>query len=196
MSIGTSEGLTSSSAQHLTPRRVVGIDLSMTSTGLALISDGSVHTHVVKSKSDAGTLNSFLERSHLIARTIDAKIGIGVSDLVVIEGMSFGSKSRSLDKIHGHWWMVVQFLCDFLVQEPVVIAPSARAKYATGKGNASKDAVLAAAIKRYPLAAITGNDIADAVILAAMGARHIGQPIEESLPQVNLTAMEAVRWTS
>ncbi|WP_134579543.1 hypothetical protein [Cryobacterium sp. Hh11] len=192
--IGTDTGMMPSSFQTLTPRRVIGIDLSMTSTGLAVIANGIIETHTVKSKPDAGTLRSFLARSDAIAVDIDNAVRIHRTDLLIIEGMAFGAKSSSLDKIHAHWWLVVKFLCEFVDQEPVVITSGQRCKYATGKGNAPKDVVLAAVIKRYTQADPKGNDEADAVIFAAMGARHLGHPVEESLPLVNLEAMEAVKW--
>ena len=63
-------------------------------------------------------------------------------------------------------------------------------KYATGKGTASKMEVMAAAIKRYPQFDIANDNEADAVILTAFLARALGRPIEESLPQANLAALE------
>lgn len=172
--------------------RVVGIDLSMTATGIAVIDGPDVFTYVIKSKPDDGTLEGFINRSQAIADSISAYVSL--HSLVLIEGMSFGSKSRSLDKIHGNWWMVVKSLTGHLMQEPVVIAPSTRAKYATGKGNASKEAVLLAVERRYPGGLVADNNAADALVLAAMGARWQGNPIEESLPLVNLEAMEKVAW--
>ena len=75
------------------------------------------------------------------------------------------------------------------------MTPTARAKYGTGKGNAAKDAVLAAVIRRYPAVDVTGNDEADALILAAMGARHLGIPLELSpVPGPCLDALLKVRW--
>lgn len=50
--------------------------------------------------------------------------------------------------------------------------------------------VMAAAIKRYPQFDIANDNEADAVILAAFLARALGRPIEESLPQANLAALE------
>jgi hypothetical protein len=67
-------------------------------------------------------------------------------------------------------------------------------KYATGKGMIAKDAVLAAVVRRYVGIDVTCNDEADALILAAMGARHLGQPIEDSLPLTHLAAMDNVHW--
>lgn len=72
----------------------------------------------------------------------------------------------------------------------LVVTPAQLKTYATGKGNASKDAVLAAAVKRYPAWDITGNDVADAVVLMAIGSRLLGHPIEASLPQTHLRALD------
>ncbi|MEC5149189.1 hypothetical protein [Cryobacterium sp. GrIS_2_6] len=192
--IGTDTGLMPAHSQHLTGRRVIGIDLSMTSTGIAVIANGVIATHTITSKPDAGTLRSFLARSEKIAEQIDKAVIFDRTDLVVIEGMAFGAKSSSLDKIHAHWWLVVKYISEFVDQEPVVITSGQRCKYATGKGNAPKDKVLAAVIKRYAQVDVKGNDEADAVIFAAMGARHLWMPVEESLPLLNLEAMDAVRW--
>ena len=69
------------------------------------------------------------------------------------------------------------------------VPPSCRAKYATGKGNAGKDEVLLAVARRYPHAPVGGNDEADALVLAAMGARLLGEPVEDSLPKAHLDAL-------
>jgi hypothetical protein len=93
----------------------------------------------------------------------------------------------------GLWWLVVNGL--FANDVPVVeITPNQRAKYATGKGTDDKDKVLAAVIRRYPDVDVTGNDVADALALAAMGRRRLGRPLEESLPKPNLEVMDKVRW--
>ncbi|WP_344250995.1 hypothetical protein, partial [Isoptericola hypogeus] len=92
----------------------------------------------------------------------------------------------------GLWWLMVHRLLrnDYPV---AVVAPPARAKYATGAGNAAKDKVLAAVVRRYPNVEVTGNDEADALVLAAMGARRLGHAIDD-LPKNHLVAMEKVAW--
>jgi crossover junction endodeoxyribonuclease RuvC len=170
---------------------VVGLDLSMTATGLVRIERGDISSGVIKSKPDDGTLRGFIRRSNVIAASVLE--GIDRNTLVVIEGMSFQSKSKVLDKIHAHWWNVVRIICSVVDTEPVVVSPNARAKYATGKGNASKDTVLASVIKRYADVNVTDNNIADALVLAGMGARFLGHPIDD-LPALNLTAMDAIKW--
>src|SRR5699024_11486469 len=54
--------------------------------------------------------------------------------------------------------------------------------YATGKGNAGKDLVLVTTAATYKQAEVTGNDVADAVVIAAMVSRLAGQPIELRQP--------------
>lgn len=185
--------------------RVVGIDPSLTSTGVATAAwslagtAGVMVPDCIRVQSSGRAGASLPERSDrlagLAARIAELASG---ADLVVIEGPSMGStaaKSASMHDRAGLWWLVV----DALRQDPsrpVLVAevpPTIRAKYATGNGGAGKDAVLAAAVKRYPGWDITGNDIADAVILTAMGCRHLGHPID-SLPQIHLTAMAKVHW--
>ena len=71
----------------------------------------------------------------------------------------------------------------YLAGHPVAeVAPALLKKYATGKGNAAKDEVLASVVRRYPQVDISGNDISDALVLAAMGARQLRTPIETSMP--------------
>ena len=115
------------------------------------------------------------------------------ADLVVIEQPAYSQSGGSTHDRSGFWWMVVGRL--LAAEVPVAeVTPGGVKKYATGSGSSGKDAVLAAVIRRYPAVAVSGNDEADALVLAAMGARWLGAPLEASLPAVNLQAMEAVRW--
>ena len=182
----------------MTALTVAGVDLSLTSTGIARARfEAELMTSVVRrieSKGKAGA--SLRDRATRIERLVQTVFDeTHDAGLVVVEGPSYGSARESSGSRHdrsGLWWRTVDaILADG--RDVVEVPPSVRAKYATGAGNAGKDAVLAAAVKRYPLWDITGNDVADAVILAAMGARHLGHPID-SLPQLHLSAMTKVRW--
>jgi len=171
--------------------RVVGIDLSLASTGLAVADPDGVRVHRVRStgRKDATALDTSL-RLGRIAEQVE--ITTGPADLAVIESPSFGSHTGSQHERGGLWWDVVRRLVDRGIPIATVSPPS-RAKYATGKGNAGKDEVLAAVVRRYPAVDVTGNDVADAVVLAAMGCRWLGQPIDD-LPKVNLAAMDGAKW--
>jgi Holliday junction resolvasome RuvABC endonuclease subunit len=74
-----------------------------------------------------------------------------------------------------------------------VVPPSCLKKYATGNGNASKDAVLIAAVRRLPWLNIQGNDQADAAWLCAAGYEAAGQSLCV-MPAVNRAALGKVAW--
>lgn len=176
---------------------VVGLDLSLTSTGYAVIdADNTPHvrtgTIVSKGAKDA-TLRQRSDRSRsLLRKVLDVALR---ADLVVIEGPSFGqSRQSGTHDRAGLWWLVVdELLHSGLSAEVVEVPPATLKTYATGKGNASKDQVLAAVVRRYIQVDVAGNDDADALVLAAMGARFLGQPIDD-MPQTHLRAMEKVAW--
>lgn len=179
--------------------RVVGLDLSLTNTGVAIIDDGAVELQRVRSNGHkAATLAERGSRLDQITYAIEDHLGDlerGFPDLVIIEGPSYGQHRQGGQHDRaGLWWQVVRLSADLASGHIVEVPPATRAKYATGKGNAAKDHVLASVVRRYPTVTVDGNDTADALVLAAMGARWLGEPIEASLPQANLAAMDAVAW--
>lgn len=174
---------------------VIGLDLSLTGTGVALAHKGIVFdTDCIKTTGKKGdNLAERLARLELIRVTIMERAWGIEPDLAVIEAPSYGSKFGSQHDRSGLWWLVVKSLGDAGV--PVAtVSPNGRAKYGTGKGNAPKDEVLAAVVRNYPNVAVDNNNVADAVLLAAMGARHLGKPVEASLPKPNLAAMDGAAW--
>jgi Holliday junction resolvasome RuvABC endonuclease subunit len=178
--------------------RTVGLDLSLTSTGTAWLIQGPHDPAFIETQTftSAGSATATLDDRWRRLQNLSEQIWnvARCADLVVIEGPSYASKNPgSAHDRSGLWWRVVDRLV--AAEIPVVeVPPSCRAKYATGKGNAAKTAVLLAAERRYPQAGIEGDDTADAVVLAAMGARHLGRPAEASLPATHLAGMTGVRW--
>ena len=178
---------------------VVGLDLSLTSSGVAIIgwpgpAMATPYAHVsrVRSKGTRGdTLQDRHARLRMLAQAIiDEARGAA---LVVVEQPAFSAVGGSHHDRSGLWWLVVGRLLSREI--PVVeVTPGQLKKYATGSGVAGKDAVLAAVVRRYPCVDVGNNDEADALVLAAIGARRLGFPLEESLPKPNLTALEAVSW--
>jgi len=164
---------------------VLGIDSSLTSTGVCRVKglharddDGSViDTWRVLSK--PGTDRGPVGMSNRIAEIIAAlDPHIAEADLVVLEGISFSSIGTGAHALHWLWGRIVDATVDRAV-ELRVVSPSQRMKYATGRGNAAKDMVLAATIRRWPDVDIDGNDTADALVLAAIGCRYLGLPIDD-----------------
>lgn len=169
---------------------VCGIDPSLTATGLAVIIDGTVTTGTINSKGKkADTWEQRRERLTLLSNRIVNSVPVDA--LVMIEAPAYSSNVGSIWDRAGLWWSIY-FALHKRDHAIIPVSPGQRAKYGSGKGNAGKDEVLAAVVRRYLDVDVPNNNVADALVLAAMGARLLGHPIEESLPKAHLDAMELI----
>lgn len=178
------------SIDHVSTPLIAGVDLSLTSTGIAL---STGHLHRIQSKGKATATLADRER-RLFDLALRIGETVGYPDLMVIEAPSYGNASRG-NPTHdrsGLWWWVVSEASDRGITV-VEVPPSCRAKYATGKGNASKDAVLAAVVRRFPDWDVSGNDVADALVLCAMGCDATGHPLVE-MPALHRAALTTIGW--
>lgn len=179
---------------------VIGIDLSLTGTGLA---DLNLETGLFENVETFGTkgkrTDTYAMRGDRLAGMADyitswATSGSVEPSLVVVEGPSIGSRGGSQFDRSGLWWLTVSTLQGEGI--PVmVVPPKTRAKYATGNGNSGKDAVVAHVMQQYGDyydGHFRNDNECDAVVLAAMGARHLGFIQEEDLPESNISAMKGV----
>lgn len=165
---------------------ILGVDPSLSSTGLAWLDTDepewiTSRVRTLPPSAGADRLHEQARRMSRIAGEVREKVngahGVWV-DLVVIEGLSMGSHGNATRDLAGLWWLIVRELVVRTSAELMVVAPATRAKYATGSGRASKSDVLAAVRETYPRADVPGHDVADAVALAALGARVKGFPVE------------------
>jgi crossover junction endodeoxyribonuclease RuvC len=121
---------------------IVGIDLSLSSTGVALVDSTNVATWRIQSTgTKTDTLAERAQRVITISNTIMQHIPTDVQ-LVVIEGPSLGQARQAGEHLRaGLWWHLAASL--YLQGHPVVEVPPATLKlYATGRGNSAKDQVL------------------------------------------------------
>lgn len=166
--------------------RVAGLDISLTGTGIATLG-GTTRVPTTGRRRD--TIAQRNTRMRHITDTVLTEVG--TVDLACVEGPSHHSVGGSVWDRGGLWWLIVSALCARDI--PVaVIPPTSRAKYATGKGNARKTAVLEAAQHRYG-AILPTDDEADALILRAMGLHHLGQPLAE-VPDGHRAALAGCQW--
>ena len=171
--------------------RIIGIDPSLTATGIATIdtATGHIHTHTISTTPTSKDIKNRIHRFEKITTAIRDIIRDGDHPaLIAIEGPAYGSHSAAgtWDRA-GLWWHIANHAA--LGIDIIEIPPATRCRYATGRGNAAKDVVMISAVRRYPAADITDNNQADAVILAAIGARLAGHPIDDPLPMANQTAL-------
>lgn len=169
----------------------VGIDLSLSSTGMAVISPEGIYVHRIKTKPVEKDSAAQVARLDSILASITDETFTHGGPAVAVEGPAFGSNDRGAHIRGGLWWMLRRELWREGI-DTLIVPPTTVKKYATGKGNAQKDAVLAAVIRRYPAVDVTGNDEADALVLAAICARFHASPIDLNLPVAQVAAMSGV----
>lgn len=167
--------------------RVVGLDLSLTATGVAY-SDGSAATFRTQARGCA--------RLAWVREEVTSAVGcdvVGCHDhpaLVVMEGYSYASANQAHQV--GELGGVIRLALHEAGVPFVVVAPAALKKYATGKGNANKAAMLQAAWQRLGYEGTDDNE-ADALWLRAMGLDALGFPVC-SMPVENRKALLKVEW--
>lgn len=161
-------------------RTVLGLDLSLTSSGLAL-PDGSVTSIKTKTK---GCTRLAEVRDRVIKYLVDSN-----ADYVAMEGYAFGRPNQA--HYIGELGGVVKTALHEAGCHFVVVPPSNVKMYATGKGNANKDEVLSAAVLAFGFA--MSNDEADALWLRAMAHDAFGEPVVR-VPEKNRAALTKIKW--
>lgn len=165
----------------------IGVDWSLTATGVVAWVDGEWDRCTIRTKPDDGTPTGFLHRVHDIVAQIIAWADPAEGDMWAIEGPSLGAKGSAVDRMFGGWWLTVNELTNHH-ETPWVFAPSSVKKLATGKGNAGKDEVLLATAKRIPEADVTNEHEADAAWITIAASLIAGQPIL-NLPATHTTGL-------
>lgn len=169
--------------------RFLGIDSSLTSSGMARIEvnvvnpfEGAVEPPVIdvwRIESRASRDKTATAMSNRITEIVNAmEPHIRAVEAVALEGLSGGIQGSAAQVLPWLWGRIVD-TCVATATPVLIIPPALRCTYATGKGNASKDGVMAMAIRKWPQVDITGNDEADALVLAAILSRGRGVPVDD-----------------
>lgn len=156
---------------------VVGLDLSMTATGIAT-ADGLAFTVRTKAVGD----------TRLVVIT-NAVMAVATScDLAVIEDLPTHAKSAGITgMVHG----AVRTALIRAEVPYVLITPASVKKFATGKGNCGKPEMAVAAFKRAGIEFGDDNEC-DAWWLRAMALEQYGQAVVQ-VPSVNRAALAGVK---
>jgi crossover junction endodeoxyribonuclease RuvC len=161
---------------------VVGLDLSLAASGVA--TPGG--TFCLKPRTKG------MERLLEIRRSVDAFVwDFGrPADLVVVEGYAYAAHqmAHQLGEVGG----VIKLYLHEHGFRVAVVPPAKLRKYATGAGNAAKEAALATAVKRSGIEFRTHHE-AEAWWLRMMGQDAMGEPLLE-MPVANREALKGVEW--
>lgn len=167
-------------------KNLLGLDLSLTSSGYAHnFKYGTITTKEKAAK------RLYIISSEIINICIQNNI-----EAVIIEGYSFASRNSQAHSIGELGGCVRMRLWENKIPY-IEVPPTVRAKFATGKGNASKNEVISS------VSAMTGiifqgsgaDDMCDAWILYQIGLAHMGQS-EYNWPKPNLEALNKIDWSS
>jgi crossover junction endodeoxyribonuclease RuvC len=157
--------------------RIVGLDLSLNATGVAVWTDGALSLVTLESPHAGG-----IERLDWIySQACELCSG---AELVVIEGLSFGSNMPSAQERAGLWWMVARALWKAEIRMQAV-APTQVKKFCTGKGSAEKSLILREVFRCWNIVADDDNQ-ADAAVLVRIGLAlaSIAEPVNQAQREV------------
>lgn len=178
--------------------KVLGIDPSLTATGVALLNVTKQNEHEwLIVDVFANKLTGHSRINYIINEVREMLSYLGEGDLVVMEGPSYGSHGSRTHELAGIWWLIRHEI--YLSQartgqkHVAIVPPRTRAKYATGNGNASKSEVLKSVGEMFPNQPIIDDNAADAMTFAAMGARWLNMPVDERTPE-QIESFMKVEW--
>jgi Holliday junction resolvasome RuvABC endonuclease subunit len=165
---------------------VIGLDLSTARIGFAA-ADGELVSIVARAKADDP-----YRRLHELARSVELELARRPPrpDLAVIEDYSLGGPGRISMIRLGEIGGVVRTRLFELDIPMVLVRPSTLKRFATGRGDADKPAMVAAAVARG--ATPRNDDEADAFHARRMGRAALG--LEGKLADHELDAVSVVTW--
>jgi len=162
----------------------MGLDLSLTSTGISINGETSLICSKFKGAQRLSEINS-----SILELCLENNI-----NTVIVEGYSFASRNSQAHSIGELGGCVRMTLWESDINY-VEVPPTCRAKFATGKGNASKGEVISAISAKTGkiFSGGGGNDECDAWVLEEMALTKLGLSSWEWSKQ-QLSALVKVEW--
>jgi len=157
---------------------IIGIDPSLTSTGIVVLQNGKVETAVTtKDQPELGTIirvREIIKRIYKSITDLSNEEGCRDPNLIVIEGFSLGSKGNSIFETAYLGWRIREELEQLKLQKLpwIEVTPTQLKKFATGKGMGKKELILLQVYKRWGVE-FSDNNQADAFILAKIGEAYL-----------------------
>lgn len=173
------------------PFSVVGLDISLTGTGVACCT----HARTIKSSAKDAIEPRADKIWQDLWETVQ-EISNKSASYFVIEGLAFASKTGKVaerDFLH-HF---IRWNLWKLGKRFVLVPPNSLKMFATGSGNANKDEMVIAVTKNWPDYNAKNNNEADAVALYEMGQTHLlGENWfnTANFTKKQLSALDKVEW--
>ncbi|AHJ88305.1 RuvC [Mycobacterium phage Hosp] len=175
--------------------RILGVDTSLTATGLALIDiatwppsnpprqpgepvsySAQVVTVGAPKPTKDKTKQAMARRVRTLLSDIEEVFKEDRPEHVGMEALAYGARGEGAWVLPWIFGEVISLTVEYSVPLTVV-ATKARAKFATGNGNADKQTVLLAVNKLEPEAEVSNDNEADAMSVGAVVCQKLGLPI-------------------
>ena len=146
--------------------KYIGVDLSLTGTGIVCLDDDGnlIKQELIKTSSKQSTEERILEISYKIKEFCKEYDRLCT---FFIEGLSFGSRGQKMLELAAlHYFIRIEVYaspCKYHVVPPTQVK-----KYITGKGNCEKNLMLLKAYKKWNIE-FDDNNVCDAFCIAKYG---------------------------
>jgi Holliday junction resolvasome RuvABC endonuclease subunit len=186
-------------------RFVVGIDPSLTRTGITLLTvggDGVARPKVLRECGyhcvDSPGFDASSDRIVSQARTVAAIIDklAARPELVMVEAMIPPRDALPSYLERAALWYGIWSAIKARGLPRAVIQPTTLKKWATGAGRADKELVLAEVRNWWPDIPIANHDIADSAVCAAAAAMRLGWTMPFPTRRRHVEGLTTVRWPS
>lgn len=176
---------------------VMGIDLSLTGTGYAVLTAGAnpalLTNGVIKSKA-TDSYTDELKRLLGIVKEIDNLIAAFEVEIAVIEGIAFMARqTTAVMQLAGLNYLVRESLYKSNIPF-IIVTPSTLKKFVTGKGNSPKDVMLLETYKKWDVSFSNDNEC-DAYGLARCGCLLVDGKEHLTKLETEVKTLLAVQYT-
>lgn len=162
--------------------KILAIDPSLNGNGICI--------HGQTERIGAGKLTGTKRLWSLKAAMLDV-LQTHQPDLVVLEDYAFGASGRATMSL-AEWGGILRLMLHEMAFPVALVSPNSLKSWATGKGNAKKDAVVSEITNRSGQT-FRSSDEADAWALWAMASQRYGQPVVK-MPADRAKALEKIDW--
>jgi Holliday junction resolvasome RuvABC endonuclease subunit len=170
-----------------TDKKILALDLSLTSTGVCTTLDGEISTYRLAPKKE---IKGFARLAWFNTRIYEA-LGKGNYDCIVIEnyamGVGRGGRAFSIGELGG----VVRLAVFHSGIKCFLVPPTTLKKFITGNGGSDKSVVSKELYKRYGVD-LNNDDEVDAACLAIMGSYLYDNQSEDELFDYQRDALSKV----
>jgi crossover junction endodeoxyribonuclease RuvC len=157
---------------------IIGIDPSLTGTGVVALSTDDLYTELIKSKpSGEKPIDELLRIKKIVCKVMDFIQKYDGIKLVVMEALAMNSRNSSaLTQLSGLNYLLRNELYEKTLPF-IIVAPTSLKKFITGKGNCPKELILMEVYKHYGKE-FRDNNLADAYGLAKTGEALLDKNIK------------------